>query len=84
MLAILPAGLPNIVGTVGDLVNQSSGNAQGAFYASYATHNLEPGSSGDVEKAGTTKFDAALSNAIYGNADTVQPPASVLVPQIKF
>lgn len=84
MLAILPAGLPNIVGTVGDLLNTSPGEARGAFYAYYHEHNLATGSTGNVEKVGTTKFDAALSNAIYGNADTVQPPAFVLVPQIKY
>lgn len=81
---VISAGLPNIIGTVGDLVNQSSGNAQGAFYASYGEHDLAAGSSGNNEKAGTTKFEAALSNVIYGNSDTVQPPAFALIPQIKY
>ena len=83
-VSTIAPGLPNIIGTVGDLVNQSSGNAQGAFYASYGTHDLAAGSSGNTEKAGTTKFEAALSNVIYGNSDTVQPPAFALIPQIKY
>ena len=29
-------------------------------------------------------FNAGLSNAIYSASDTVQPPAIVLIPQIKF
>ena len=29
-------------------------------------------------------FNASRSNAIYGNSNTVQPPAIVLVPQIKY
>lgn len=29
-------------------------------------------------------FDAQRSNSIYGNSDTVQPPAISLIPQIKF
>ena len=81
---VISAGLPNIIGTVGDLVNQSSGNAQGAFYAFYGAHDLEAGSSGNTEKAGTTKFEAALPNVIYGNSEPVQPPAFALVPQIKY
>lgn len=33
---------------------------------------------------GTIKFNASDGNAIYGNSDTVQPPALCLIPQIKF
>ena len=29
-------------------------------------------------------FDASKSNFIYGSSTTVQPPAIVLIPQIKF
>lgn len=29
-------------------------------------------------------FDASRSNAIYGNSSTVQPPAIVLIPQMKY
>ena len=29
-------------------------------------------------------FDASRSNPIYGNAETVQPPTIMLIPQIKY
>ena len=32
----------------------------------------------------TVTFDARRSNLIYGNSDTVQPPAIQLIPQIKY
>ena len=32
----------------------------------------------------TLDFNAANSNIIYGAAQTVQPPAIALIPQIKF
>lgn len=31
-----------------------------------------------------TSFDASKSNPIYGSSETVQPPAIVLIPQIKI
>lgn len=33
---------------------------------------------------GTNRFDASKSDPIYGNSNTVQPPAIVLIPQIKY
>lgn len=33
---------------------------------------------------GTINFNASRSNEIYGSADTVQPPALSLIPQIKY
>ena len=30
------------------------------------------------------EFKASYSNSIYGNSETGQPPALVLIPQIKF
>ena len=29
-------------------------------------------------------FDASRSNPIYGNAETVQPPTIMLIPQIRY
>lgn len=65
----LAAGLPNIVGKFDGAGNQD-GEPEGAFY-----------SDGSVKGAGTSgsdfilRFDASRSNPIYGNSDTVQPPA---------
>ena len=32
----------------------------------------------------TVTFNASKSNTVYGSSSTVQPPAIVLVPQIRF
>ena len=76
------AGLPNITGrfTVGQSFDLRA--LAGAFEKAYA---------GDVYIAGNTvisgnsvaNFNASLSHPIYGNADTVQPPALTLLPCIK-
>lgn len=76
--------MPNITGTVGVLVNTSGGQATEAFSASYDQHDLEAGISADKEKAGNTTFDASRVSAVYGDIDTVQPPAIALFPQIRF
>lgn len=41
---------------------------------------------GSTEALGSNNivFDANLSNTVYGTSDTVQPPALVLIPQIKY
>lgn len=73
---IKEAGLPNITGTFG--AGNSTGfvttsNATGAFQneaASYSSCINSQNASGCNKK-----FDASLSSSIYGNSDTVQPPA---------
>lgn len=61
------AGLPNITG---DLSTRSNTSNTGAF----STKTLSSSIDGGNTTAGTT-FDASQSNAIYGNSNTVQPPA---------
>lgn len=72
------AGLPNIEGTFGYAV--STLGANGAF--------TEGGYGGQVGGSGVNlsnrSFDASRFNAIYGNSNTVQPPAITLIPQIKY
>lgn len=76
----LKAGLPNITGSwipVG-VSNHSSANdpATGAF-TNKAGNNVDSWSrSGSLQTYGFD-FDASLSNPIYGNSDTVQPPSIV-------
>ena len=77
---VLVAGLPNIEGT--SVANDGAWYESGAFFRSQTkgmtncdAHN---GSRNIIS------FDASLSNEIYGNSDTVQPPALSLLPQIKF
>ena len=77
------AGLPNITGTFrsGYSQDEKVNNAfVGAFYDESMTNTR---GAGGIETLGTTSFDASLSNAIYGAADTVQPPALTLLPCIK-
>ena len=69
------AGLPNITGVIGD-VDLSENRNTGAFVKN-ATHHVNNGIAGNSGRsAGSVKFDASLSNSIYGNSNTVQPPAS--------
>lgn len=71
----IAAGAPNITGaeSYGD---NSNTTGSGAFYfeASGRGHvGDHSGSNGE-----SLKFDASLSNSIYGNSTTVQPPAYVV------
>lgn len=76
-VSIVSAGLPNIRGSFGG--NQDISET-GAFYR-ISMNNMNSGGSPYAANIG---FDASLSNIIYGNSDTVQPPAFALIPQIRF
>jgi len=80
------AGLPNITGEWGWQNNTGvvahENTLSGAFTRSgnlknYALANAVQSNTDNL------KFDASLSNAIYGNSDTVQPPALTMVYIIK-
>lgn len=70
----LAAGLPNVDGrTIADDSEVSGNFADGAFY-----YGDEKGGAYSYSTTGTSYwmyFDASRSNSIYGNSDTVQPPA---------
>lgn len=67
------AGLPNITGGgVYAFMAQKSGATKDI---PKAVNGLATGSSW-VEGVGTGMFDASDSNSVYGNSDTVQPPAT--------
>lgn len=81
---ITTAGLPNITGSASMTYWRNSGDDEstGAFSI---TNTARRGVS--TESSSTClqlNFNAADSNAIYGNAETVQPPTISLLPQIKF
>ena len=78
---ILEAGLPNISGIVGAPYYAAMGSS-GAFYPSLETINL--GAGGAISTYSKIIFNAANSNVIYGKANTVQPPALSLLPQIRY
>lgn len=80
------AGLPNIEGQIG---NESDSHAifynstiSGAFEANKKA-KLAGGGSSSGEWYAKALFDASRSNPIYGNSDTVQPPALTMVYIIK-
>ena len=68
------AGLPNITGTLSNVMGTSfnSPSGSGAFSGKYMGSSLENGSSGGYSNI---SFDASKSNAIYGRSTTVQPAA---------
>ena len=81
------AGLPNITGSL-TVVGDSSGSnwvsnthGHGAFHdevvnntRQYYAHCVYNDNSGTYSQS----FDASRSNLIYGNSDTVQPPARIV------
>ena len=82
----ISAGLPNITGKWecnGLTDNTYTGTPTGAFYMYTTTlaNNADGFSSGNPRGIG---FDASLSNSIYGNSTTVQPPAIVVNYFIKY
>lgn len=68
------AGLPNITGTLSDIMGSfyAYPSGSGAFSVKGIGRSLENGSSGHY---GNISFDASKSNAIYGRSSTVQPAA---------
>lgn len=85
------AGLPNIEGSF----ETFSGGRRGIFYTSTINGVFEPlhvmSYAADTSEGGSVttacsgiKMDVSASNPIYGNSQTVQPPAITLIPQIKY
>ena len=75
------AGLPNITGSFMPWAYKSSLTPTGAFGQTGTTshsYNISDNNSGS-----SVTFDASKSNPIYGNSDTVQPPALTMVYIIK-
>ncbi len=71
----IEAGLPNITGTFSPWA-ESYSSATGAFYG-VAYNQAGTNMIGDNDNI-LFGFDASLSNSIYGNSTTVQPPAYVV------
>lgn len=71
----IAAGLPNITGTFNNTVNITV--ASGAFYTRKVSNSTGGTNSYTVSDAGAG-IDASRSSSIYGNSNTVQPPAYVV------
>lgn len=85
------AGLPNITGKTGTTMGggtQDSKNesANSAIYTTVVSwiNTIGVGATGRSDNTEYFNFDASRSNSIYGNSDTVQPPALTLLPCIKY
>lgn len=82
------AGLPNITGTA-NFRKFSGGDPMFYPAGSFATTDLTSqlsttASSGTPKPAQQLSFDASASSSIYGNSDTVQPPAITMRYIIKY
>jgi hypothetical protein len=86
---VLDAGLPNIIGFLGDGYG-TSGSFTGSFWdVSGAFRGRDPGKrfyrNGDTNSSVMNiDFNASWSNPIYGKSSTVQPPALCLLPCIRY
>lgn len=80
------AGLPNITGLFGRVTGASSSDA-GPFTGAFKSNGslgLSHGGYSSYTNARNADFNASRSNSIYGNSDTVQPPALCLNMIIKY
>ena len=79
---IKSAGLPNITGSISGIYTSNSVKASGAF----ANASNEGAYNGNNVSEFNSSYDfyASRSSSIYGNSDTVQPPALTLLPCIKY
>lgn len=80
--AVLAAGLPNITGQYYAVVGGGI-TVNGAFTGSWADSSGQTSGGGGYNRVHLV-VDASKSNVIYGASNTVQPPAIVLIPQIKY
>lgn len=78
----IAAGLPNITGKLegnAGLVDSYFSGASGALYQATTSNNRKWAQSYSSSNANQAfGFDASRSNPIYGNSNTVQPPAYVV------
>ena len=80
--ASVAAGLPNITGMLYGNVEIGSGGV-GAFKPAHgASAGIAIG--GGSYFTSNKEFDASLSNSIYGNSTTVQPPAIKQIPILRY
>lgn len=87
-LSTKSAGLPNITGAVvpGDTeFGWGAGTSASGAFSDYTTGFSRLGMDEQyVNRGNGFTFDASRSSSIYGNSDTVQPPACCLIAQIKY
>lgn len=80
------AGLPNITGkspVTGETPKKTDGTGAFRKYIVLSNAEYSGGSTSTIDRT-VASFNASLSNPIYGNSTTVQPPALTLRPLIKY
>lgn len=82
--AVLAAGLPNIQGTLTGLAYKNNYYGVGTGVFSTSRSGGQSALTLDGAANDLINFNATKSNSIYGASNTVQPPAIVLIPQIKY
>ena len=84
----IEAGIPNIIGSLRYFSDNAvwSGEASGAFehYYNISSKQIPNVSTSGTSNAYYFNFNASLSNSIYGNSNTVQPPAVCINYIIKY
>ncbi len=75
LASMVEAGLPNITGTLNIVGLDAGYSTSGAFNATTTQSNSYAAHNSGTKTIPLPKFDASLSNSIYGNSDTVQPQA---------
>lgn len=85
-MSVKSAGLPNITGWFNDVSDgaiDAIRTDEKLFVMNWSKENLGTTTGNRISARGIS-FNASKANALYGAADTVQPPAVVLIPQIRF
>ena len=87
----LSAGAPNITGEITQNDSETeplsladSVTTKGALSVTKITNTT---GGADLQQGSNIKsivFNASKSNAIYGSSNTIQPPALILLPQIRY
>ena len=75
-------GLPNITGSFWYVCHTTASIATNGAFSRDSYGGSEHGDSGGAPDR--VHFNANRSNSLYGAANTVQPPAIQLIPQIRF
>ena len=80
--AVIAAGLPNITGSAGHFNSLIEYVYDGAMYEKSSKYTAD--SNAGATQAKEIGFDASHCNKIYGSSNTVQPPALMLIPQLRY
>lgn len=80
--SVVAAGLPNITGSAGHFNSLIEYVYDGAMYEKSSKYTAD--SNDGATQAKEIGFDASRCNKIYGSSNTVQPPALMLIPQLRY